>query len=94
MSSSANNQEALQNQLAQLTSDVEILQGQLSEQTDELNNIKEQIPNTEIISPKFLNRSFAIWGHYFVANLIISIPIMCLILFLTLMLIAISPGVN
>ena len=94
MSSSANNQEALQSQLAQLSTDVEILQGQLAEQRDELSNLKGQIPKTEIISPKFLNRSFAVWGHLYVANLIITIPFMCLFLLLTLLLIVISPGVK
>ena len=30
------------------------------------------IPDTNIVSNNFLKRAFAIWGHYFVANLIIG----------------------
>ena len=32
------------------------------------------LPLTNIVHPSFLKRAFAIWGHFFVANLIISIP--------------------
>lgn len=38
------------------------------------------LPNTQIISPDFLRRAFAIWGHYFVAQLIIGLIIYGLIL--------------
>jgi len=32
------------------------------------------LPLTNIVHPSFLKRAFAVWGHYFVAQLIISIP--------------------
>ena len=32
------------------------------------------LPLTNIVHPSFLKRAFAVWGHFFVANLIISIP--------------------
>ena len=32
------------------------------------------LPLTNIVHPSFLKRAFAIWGHFFVANFIISIP--------------------
>ncbi|RPJ24577.1 MAG: hypothetical protein EHM33_17390 [Chloroflexi bacterium] len=32
------------------------------------------LPLTNIVHPSFLKRAFAIWGHFFVANLIISLP--------------------
>lgn len=32
------------------------------------------LPLTNIVHPSFLRRAFAVWGHFFVANLIISIP--------------------
>ncbi len=32
------------------------------------------LPLTNIVHPSFLKRAFAVWGHVFVANLIISIP--------------------
>ncbi|MFH2103968.1 MAG: hypothetical protein ABIJ39_11510 [Chloroflexota bacterium] len=38
----------------------------------------KMLPKSAIYSPNFLRRAFAIWGHYFVAQLIISIPITCI----------------
>ncbi|MBK9926936.1 MAG: hypothetical protein IPP66_16820 [Anaerolineales bacterium] len=32
------------------------------------------LPLTNIVHPSFLKRAFAVWGHYFVAQLIISLP--------------------
>jgi len=42
------------------------------------------LPNTKLISPNFLSRAFAVWGHFFVANLLISIGISCLLVILGL----------
>ena len=58
----------------------------LQQQNQALNNYIQDLggdagkmlPKTSIISPNFLQRAFAIWGHYFVAQLIISIPLACL----------------
>ena len=68
----------LQFQLGQLKSQIEQLQGQLDAQDSELAELKDRIPDSNIISPKFLNRSFAVWGHYVVAGFIIAIPFICL----------------
>jgi hypothetical protein len=41
------------------------------------------LPQTNLLSPKFLTRAFAVWGHYFVASLLIGIVVgvaYCLIL--------------
>lgn len=35
--------------------------------------IKRQLPKTNLLSPGFLKRSFTVWGHFFVANLIIGV---------------------
>jgi len=35
--------------------------------------VLDYLPDTKLIHPSFLKRSFAVWGHFFVANLIISI---------------------
>jgi hypothetical protein len=32
------------------------------------------LPLTNIVHPSFLKRAFAVWGHFFVANFLISIP--------------------
>ena len=34
--------------------------------------VSRYIPQTGLISPSFLKRSFTVWGHFFVANLIIG----------------------
>jgi len=70
--------DGLQIQLGQLNSQIEQLQGQLQAQETELAEVKERIPDSNIISPKFLNRAFTVWGHYVVAGLIILIPFICL----------------
>ena len=40
------------------------------------------IPQTSLLSPNFLARAFTVWGHYFVANLLIglaiALPFICL----------------
>ena len=39
----------------------------------DLNFIYDILPATSLLSKKFLGRAFAVWGHFFVANLLISI---------------------
>ena len=34
--------------------------------------LEKKIPRTELLNDNFLKRAFVIWGHYFVANLIIG----------------------
>lgn len=36
------------------------------------------LPKTSLISSSFLQRAFAVWGHNFVAQLIVSIPLVCI----------------
>ncbi len=47
--------------------------------------IARALPQTSLISPGFFKRAFAVWGHFFVANLIISIIVggayMCFVMF-------------
>lgn len=37
-----------------------------------LNALEKKVPETGILSDNFLKRAFFVWGHYFVANLIIG----------------------
>ena len=78
MSDSSNSLDAIQTQLGQLNSQIEQLQGQLQTQTIEIVKLQDRIPDSNIISPKFINRAFAVWGHYIVAGFIIAIPFICL----------------
>ena len=33
--------------------------------------------NLKLLAPNFLTRAFAVWGHFFVANLLIGIALSC-----------------
>ena len=70
--------DGLQIQLGQLNSQIELLQEQFKTQEIELAELKGRIPDSNIISPKFLNRAFTVWGHYVVAGFIIAFPFICL----------------
>ena len=37
--------------------------------------VPQHLPRTALLSDNYLSRAFAVWGHYFVAQLIIAIPI-------------------
>jgi hypothetical protein len=39
---------------------------------------KKALPKTGLLSTSFFYRAFTVWGHYFVAQFIISIPIACI----------------
>ncbi len=44
------------------------------------------LPNTGLVSDSFFIRAFTVWGHYFVAQLIIGIPIfICYLIFFFVM---------
>ncbi len=92
MSESSISPKGLQIQLGQFNSQIEQLQEQLQAQANELAELKVRIPDSNIISPKFLNRAFAVWGHYVVAGFIIAIPFICLtILFAVVMMLFSQP---
>jgi len=42
------------------------------------------VPNIKLLSPNFLSRAFAVWGHFFVANLLIGIAVSCFFVILGL----------
>lgn len=35
---------------------------------------ESRMPNTQLVSPSFFSRAFAVWGHYMVASVTIAIP--------------------
>lgn len=45
--------------------------------------LEAQLPKTNVIAQGFLTRAFAIWGHYFVAQLLISLVIAAITLLLS-----------
>ena len=75
--------ESLENRIHSLESENRVLQDQkefLTKYIDGLDKAeKPALPRTNIVSSSYIKRAFAVWGHYFVANLFISIPIACVL---------------
>jgi len=55
------------------------MEKQMQAQTSSLQAIRESLPNSGILSQKFLTRAFTVYGHMLVAGLLIAIPFYCLI---------------
>ena len=51
---------------------------------DKVQQFEGEIPTTNLISSNFLSRAFAVWGHLVVAQLLIAIPLYCLLALLGL----------
>jgi hypothetical protein len=64
--------------IANLVARVQQLEGQA------MTRQPANVPNIKLLSPNFLTRAFAVWGHFFVSNLIISIAVSCLFVILGL----------
>ena len=79
MSDSSISLDAMQIQLGQVNSQIVQLQEKLHAQAIEIDELQDRIPDSNIISPKFINRAFAVWGHYVVAGFIITIPFIFLV---------------
>jgi len=90
MSDSSISLDAMQIQLGQVNSQIVQLQENLQAQAIEIAELQDRIPDSNIISPKFLNRAFAVWGHYVVAGFIITIPFIGLIILFALVMMLIS----
>ena len=90
MTSASSSAESTEVLLERLNMKIERLEDQLLAQSSEIEALKEQIPDTNIISPKFINRAFAVWGHYVVAGFIIAIPFACLTGFIAVLIMLIS----
>jgi len=80
----------LENKISELETELEHSKEALQNVFERLSEIENKIPDSAIISPKFLSRAFTVWGHYFVANLLLALPFICLSLILLLIGIAIG----
>jgi hypothetical protein len=76
--------DAMENRVKTLESQNDSLKRYISEMGGDA---AKMLPKTGLISSSFIQRAFTVWGHYFVAQLIISIPVMCVyfILMLTIL---------
>ncbi|KPL20365.1 MAG: hypothetical protein AMJ93_12095 [Anaerolineae bacterium SM23_84] len=63
------------NQFSQSTASHIALEEHIAHLEERIAYLEGQLPNTKLLSPNFLTRAFTVWAHYFVANLIIAIPI-------------------
>jgi hypothetical protein len=54
------------------------LQRQLTAQAYRIADLEARLPRTNLVSPNFISRAFAVWGHYFVSNLILSLIFGCI----------------
>ncbi|UCF26768.1 MAG: hypothetical protein JSW42_08880 [Chloroflexota bacterium] len=90
MSSKLDSADSIEVALERLSMKLQQLEDQLSAQSQEIAALRDMIPNSNIISPKFLNRAFAVWGHYVAAGFIIAIPFICLISFFALIIMLFS----
>jgi hypothetical protein len=59
-----------------------------TEVSDILKFCDDHIPNTGILSQNFLQRAFSVWGHYFVAQLIIGCILGIVYLIITVLILA------
>jgi len=77
-----NNMNDLTNYLTALEDRVRTLESQNESLkryvTDLGGDAQKMLPKTSLLSPSFIQRAFAVWGHYFVAQLIIGVPIACI----------------
>jgi|WetSurMetagenome_2_1015567.scaffolds.fasta_scaffold283461_2 hypothetical protein len=69
--------ESMEQRVKSLESQNESLQRYI---TDLGGDAQKMLPKTSLLSTSFIQRAFAVWGHYFVAQLAISIPILCIYL--------------
>jgi hypothetical protein len=90
MSSKSGSADSIEVTLERLSKKLENLEDQLTAQSKEIGVLKERFPDTNLISPKFLNRAFTVWGHYVAAGFIIAIPFVCLTSFFALMIMLFS----
>jgi hypothetical protein len=51
-----------------------------------VNQPPAQLPKIGLLSPNFLTRAFAVWGHYFVSSLLIGIAVSCVTVIISLIL--------
>ena len=74
---------ALERRLMYLEMESQRHRGMLSVAQPAMGAPQRPLPHTALLSDSFLSRAFAVWGHYFVAQLMIAIPIYCIIFLIT-----------
>ena len=76
----------LGNRIEQLEKELEAASLTLQGSLLRISELENKLPNSSLVSPKFLARAFTVWGHYFVANFLIAIPFVCISIIIALLL--------
>jgi hypothetical protein len=79
--------DAVENRVKTLESQNESLTYTITELRGEA---KQVLPKTGLLSSSFFKRAFTVWGHYFVAQLIIGLAFLCISLVIGLLI----PGLS
>ncbi len=72
--------EVLENRIARLEQEEKQIKGSINSVSNAAYQTgiqMQQVPETGLQSPNFLKRAFTVWGHYFVAQLIIGLVGAC-----------------
>lgn len=69
----------LERRIVQLEEKIQQLEQRLSTQQTAISEVEKDLPVTALLSPKFVTRAFAVWGHAAAAQIMIVVPIYCLI---------------
>jgi hypothetical protein len=89
MSPQFNNMNELTSYLDAMENRVKTLEGQndslIQSIAESAADTSTVLPKTKLLSKRFLQRAFTVWGHYFVAQLIISLVLMCVSLVIVLL---------
>jgi hypothetical protein len=92
MSPQFNNMNELTSYLEAMENRVKTLEGQNDSLThlltESAGDAKKMLPKTGLISRSFFKRAFTVWGHYFVASLIIGM----VLFFISLVIVLLIPG--
>lgn len=62
----------------------EIIMEKLKTLEERVRDLEERVPRTDVLSPDFLKRAFAIYGHFWFSHLLVILGVGGLIFFLAL----------
>ncbi len=70
-------------QMQEMASEIESLRLRI-QQIESRYEVAPRMPSTALVSDKFMTRAFAVFGHNFVASLVVSIPFYILMFIITM----------
>jgi hypothetical protein len=74
--------DVMENRVKALEGQGDSLKQSITESAVDATNV---LPKTGLLSRRFFKRAFTVWGHYFVAQLIISLVLLCIGLIIVLL---------